>query len=264
MEGNRPTNVLLAEKLTPRMLGTLVALYEHSVFTQGDDLGHRLVRPVGRRARQGAGAADHPRAGERARARARARLVDQRADPPLPQPARSAVAVQLAFDAHRRDLLLGSHPDPIVLRRIWGARRLRRIPRRSHMQLGMIGLGRMGANMAGACWRRPRGGRLRRHPETVQALVRQGRRRGGHARGAGAEAGPAARGLADGAGGGRRRDARRAACRCSTPGDIVIDGGNSYYHDDIRRAERARRRRASTTSTSAPAAASGASSAATA
>jgi glucose-6-phosphate isomerase len=35
MEGNRPTNVLLAEKLTPRMLGTLVALYEHSVFTQG-------------------------------------------------------------------------------------------------------------------------------------------------------------------------------------------------------------------------------------
>jgi glucose-6-phosphate isomerase len=35
MEGNRPTNVILAEKLTPRTLGTLVALYEHSVFTQG-------------------------------------------------------------------------------------------------------------------------------------------------------------------------------------------------------------------------------------
>jgi glucose-6-phosphate isomerase len=35
MPGNRPTNVLLAEKLTPRLLGTLVALYEHSVFTQG-------------------------------------------------------------------------------------------------------------------------------------------------------------------------------------------------------------------------------------
>jgi glucose-6-phosphate isomerase len=35
MQGNRPTNVLLAEKLTPRLLGTLVALYEHSVFTQG-------------------------------------------------------------------------------------------------------------------------------------------------------------------------------------------------------------------------------------
>ena len=35
MEGNRPTNVILAQELTPRILGTLVALYEHSVFTQG-------------------------------------------------------------------------------------------------------------------------------------------------------------------------------------------------------------------------------------
>ncbi|GDY32857.1 glucose-6-phosphate isomerase [Gandjariella thermophila] len=35
MPGNRPSNVLLAEKLTPRLLGALVALYEHSVFTQG-------------------------------------------------------------------------------------------------------------------------------------------------------------------------------------------------------------------------------------
>ncbi len=34
-EGNRPTNLILVEKLTPRALGSLVALYEHSVFTQG-------------------------------------------------------------------------------------------------------------------------------------------------------------------------------------------------------------------------------------
>jgi glucose-6-phosphate isomerase len=34
-EGNRPTNVILAERLTPEVLGSLVALYEHSVFTQG-------------------------------------------------------------------------------------------------------------------------------------------------------------------------------------------------------------------------------------
>jgi glucose-6-phosphate isomerase len=34
-EGNRPTNVILVEKLTPRALGSLVALYEHNVFTQG-------------------------------------------------------------------------------------------------------------------------------------------------------------------------------------------------------------------------------------
>jgi glucose-6-phosphate isomerase len=35
MEGNRPSNVILAEKLSPKVLGNLVALYEHSVFTQG-------------------------------------------------------------------------------------------------------------------------------------------------------------------------------------------------------------------------------------
>jgi glucose-6-phosphate isomerase len=35
MEGNRPTNVLLTEILTPRILGSIIALYEHSVFTQG-------------------------------------------------------------------------------------------------------------------------------------------------------------------------------------------------------------------------------------
>jgi glucose-6-phosphate isomerase len=34
-EGNHPTNTLLAERLTPETLGKLVALYEHSVFTQG-------------------------------------------------------------------------------------------------------------------------------------------------------------------------------------------------------------------------------------
>jgi glucose-6-phosphate isomerase len=34
-EGNRPSNVILANRLDPRTLGALVALYEHSVFTQG-------------------------------------------------------------------------------------------------------------------------------------------------------------------------------------------------------------------------------------
>ena len=34
-EGNRPSNTILADKLTPEVLGKLVALYEHSVFTQG-------------------------------------------------------------------------------------------------------------------------------------------------------------------------------------------------------------------------------------
>jgi glucose-6-phosphate isomerase len=34
-EGNRPSNTILLDRLTPAALGTLVALYEHSVFTQG-------------------------------------------------------------------------------------------------------------------------------------------------------------------------------------------------------------------------------------
>ncbi len=38
-EGNRPSNTILAEQLTPAMLGKLVALYEHSVFTQGSIWG---------------------------------------------------------------------------------------------------------------------------------------------------------------------------------------------------------------------------------
>ena len=60
-EGNRPSNTILAERLTPETLGKLVALYEHSRLHAGRDLEHRLVRPVGRRAGQGAGPAHHSR-----------------------------------------------------------------------------------------------------------------------------------------------------------------------------------------------------------
>jgi glucose-6-phosphate isomerase len=45
-QGNRPSNTILAERLTPETLGKLVALYEHSVFTRSH-LEHRFVRPVG-------------------------------------------------------------------------------------------------------------------------------------------------------------------------------------------------------------------------
>jgi glucose-6-phosphate isomerase len=34
-EGNKPTNSILFEKLTPRTLGRLIALYEHKIFVQG-------------------------------------------------------------------------------------------------------------------------------------------------------------------------------------------------------------------------------------
>jgi glucose-6-phosphate isomerase len=33
--GNRPTNTILFKKLTPRTLGSLIALYEHKIFVQG-------------------------------------------------------------------------------------------------------------------------------------------------------------------------------------------------------------------------------------
>ena len=89
-EGNRPSNTLLAERLTPETLGKLVALYEHAVFTQGVDLEHRLVRPVGRGTGQGAGAAHHPGAGEHDGARARARQFDQSTDPPLSRVSRAS------------------------------------------------------------------------------------------------------------------------------------------------------------------------------
>jgi glucose-6-phosphate isomerase len=34
-EGNRPSNIIMADELTPETLGKLVALYEHTVFTEG-------------------------------------------------------------------------------------------------------------------------------------------------------------------------------------------------------------------------------------
>ena len=59
-EGNRPSNMILARRLTPETLGKLVALYEHSVFTQGVIWNVEPIRPVGSRAGQGAGPAHCP------------------------------------------------------------------------------------------------------------------------------------------------------------------------------------------------------------
>ncbi len=96
MEGNRPTNTILAERLTPRILGTLVALYEHSVFTQGvvwgidsfDQWGVELGKALASRIipepslDDGAGAV--------------ARQLHQRAHPPLPLHALIAAAARAA------------------------------------------------------------------------------------------------------------------------------------------------------------------------
>ncbi len=84
MQGNRPTNVLLADVLTPRLLGSLIALYEHSVFTQGaiwqidsfDQWGVELGKALANQIVPELEAADEPELTPR--------LVDQRPDPPLP------------------------------------------------------------------------------------------------------------------------------------------------------------------------------------
>jgi glucose-6-phosphate isomerase len=67
-EGNRPSSTLLAERLTPATLGSLVALYEHSVFTQGviwninsfDQWGVELGKVLAKRIAAELGSDDEP------------------------------------------------------------------------------------------------------------------------------------------------------------------------------------------------------------
>jgi glucose-6-phosphate isomerase len=69
MEGNRPSNTILAERLDPFTLGTLVALYEHSTFTQGtvwgidsfDQWGVELGKVLARRIVPELQAAEEPK-----------------------------------------------------------------------------------------------------------------------------------------------------------------------------------------------------------
>jgi glucose-6-phosphate isomerase len=70
-EGNRPSNTILAAELTPETLGTLVALYEHSIFTQGaiwsidsfDQWGVELGKVLAKRIVPELQAADEPALG---------------------------------------------------------------------------------------------------------------------------------------------------------------------------------------------------------
>ena len=134
------------------------------------------------------------------------------------------------------------------------------------MQLGMVGLGRMGANLVR---RLVRDGHtcvvFDVNADAVTSLAAE------------SDAITGAVGLDDFVG---KLDAPRAAWMMvpaafagrhgdeladrMDAGDIVIDGGNTYYRDDIDRAEALAAARASTTSTSAPAAACSASSGASA
>ena len=101
-EGNRPTNVILAERLTPHALGALVALYEHSVFTQGaiwgidsfDQWGVELGKALAKRI--------IPELAHGRRAGAGARQFDQRADQPISAPAGCDLSGMPDARDHRR------------------------------------------------------------------------------------------------------------------------------------------------------------------
>ena len=89
MEGNRPSNTILAERLDPETLGALVALYEHSVFTQGAIWGIDSFDQWGVELGKVLAVAIIPELEAEAEPKLRARQLDQRPDPPLPQrPAR--------------------------------------------------------------------------------------------------------------------------------------------------------------------------------
>ena len=108
------------------------------------------------------------------------------------------------------------------------------------MQLGMIGLGRMGANLSRRLMRD--GHEVVVYDVNADAVEQLGARgRSGQRRSRSSSSkleAPRAR-LDHGAGRLRRRDHREAR-ELMEPGDIIIDGGNSYYSDDIDRAERLR------------------------
>jgi glucose-6-phosphate isomerase len=71
LEGNRPSNLLLADRLTPHALGALIALYEHKVFVQGtvwginsfDQWGVELGKVLATRITDELRAADEPELG---------------------------------------------------------------------------------------------------------------------------------------------------------------------------------------------------------
>ena len=85
MEGNRPSNTILAERLDPETLGALVALYEHSVFTQGASGGSTPSTSGGSSWARSWPWRSSPSCEAEAGAEAAPRQLDQRADPPLPQ-----------------------------------------------------------------------------------------------------------------------------------------------------------------------------------
>ena len=103
------------------------------------------------------------------------------------------------------------------------------------MQVGMIGLGRMGANMARRLMRRARGRRLRPDPARCRLVTDEGARRETLDAFVAALAAPRAVWMMVPA---AEVDSALADLAALERGDVVIDGGNSWYGDDAARTSR--------------------------
>ena len=204
-EGNRPSNTILAERLTPETLGKLVALYEHSVFTQGaiwnidsfDQWGVELGKVLAQRIIPELESKAEPKLAHDSSTNNLIRRYRK-----LKESATSIVS----FSKHRWPTRSAQpRSNDVIVASI----------KRSTMQLGMIGLGRMGANMVR---RLLKDGHqcvvFDMSPKAVEALAKRRRRRR-LARRFREEAGEAAGDLVDGPGRRRRQDDRRLAARCS-------------------------------------------------
>ena len=200
--GNRPSTTILADQLTPEIARGAGRALRAQRLHAGRDLGHRLVRSVGRRAREGARHGHRRGARERPRARSPARLVHEHAHPAL-SPAQ-----------------VKGHA----------------------MQLGMVGLGRMGANLTR---------RLMRDghevvvsdvsPEAVAQLESEGAVASSSIEDMVAKLTPPRAAWVMVPAGVTGAVVDQVAATMAS-GDIVIDGGNSYYRDDIARAAGLRER----------------------
>ena len=133
-EGNRPSNTILADRLTPAVLGQSRRALRAQRLHAGRHLERQPVRPVGRRAGQGARAGDRPRARKRGATGARARQLHQHPDPALPDvrsimsapklnpsPARRSSALPSIPSALFRSMPC-SRPSPVIPARPWRSR----------------------------------------------------------------------------------------------------------------------------------------------
>ncbi len=211
-EGNRPSSTILAAQLTPGSLGSLVALYEHAVFTQaavwsvdpfdqwGVELGKELAGRIVPELRS-------PRSPH---------------SPTTARRTRSSAATGGSGTAERKDRT--------------------EMPTSRPMQLGMIGLGRMGANLAR---------RLMRNGHEVVVYNRSP----GPVAMLGAEGAVTSGSLAELVA--KLRPPRAAWIMIPAGhvdatidelapllerGDTIVDGGNSHYRDDRERAGRLAKR----------------------